>query len=274
MAEKLATPKLNSKVPAAGARARGRNKIEKVLRWMSWWEISTPRLLSIMLGVQHDGQRKFFKKLVTEKKYLHEIEQEVTAQKIYMLTRKGKNAALEIEEKAIKVKTQNRYLSDRYFKHNLATQRVVLKFLADDDNGGVNLGNLIANDKHPLRGEAKKGEKIPDAIVRTAVNTGGVKKGTKLAVEVELSHKKDFWVYNGYKLHLAELQKNNPDYRQVAYCFNKPQLRNRYKNKYFAKEWPVFKWVGRGYQVQGAVSARDEGRVRKGMITFLQSKLV
>jgi hypothetical protein len=236
---------LLGKVDQGKGQSRGQAKIEKVLLWLAWWEVSTPSLICHMLGLDPGGQYHFFKKMTEKLKYLHYVDHTCFRfKKICLLTAAGRRYALELDPKlALKCKTTNRYLAESTYAHIFASQMTIIDMLQTPN--GINLERIIATDKHPLHGQYQAGKKIPDAII---VSNKKLTHKTKIyaqqnwsiALEAEITGKPDHRIYAGFFAHLKHMYTDDPDYRMVIYYFKSQKLKQNYERLFRNKKWDIF----------------------------------
>ena len=226
------TVKKSPRIGIGDTRLRGREKLEKVFLWLSEYHYSTITIMSKALGVNSVGQWAFFKRLL-DAGLLRKIDVPTVREKVFLMTRDGVGLACELTEKALDYNTEPSKVSVSTVRHNLCLQLAVLERLKP--------GTVHTFEKH-LKFTDK--DKLPDALLD---NDGHV-----TALEVELSHKRTNRVYRAFYDHIRAMKDKH--YYDVEYVFSSVSLRNNYKAKFDAKEWPVIE--------------RKDGRLRQSEKTF------
>lgn len=227
--------KNSKKSPRIGiddTRLRGREKQEKVFLWLAEYHYSTISIMSKALGVNSVGQWAFFKRLI-DAGLLRKIEVPTVKEKLFLMTRDGRELACELTEKALDYVTEPSKVSVPIVRHNLCVQLAILERLKPGINHTFEK-HLSFTDK----------DKLPDALLEN--------DGRATALEIELSHKRTNRVYRAFFDHIRGMKDKH--YFDVEYVFSSTSLRNNYKAKFDAIEWPVIE--------------RKDGRLRQSDKTF------
>jgi hypothetical protein len=213
-------------------RLRGREKQEQIFLWLAEYHYSTISIMSKFLGVSSNSQWHFFNRLI-EAGLLRKIDVPTVREKVFLLTRDGKELACELTEKALDYVSEPSKVSVATVRHNLCVQLAVLERLKP--------GTAHTFEKHLTFTDK---DKLPDAVLEY--------EGRLTALEIELSHKRTNRIYRAFYDHIRAMKDKH--YFNVEYVFSSTSLRNNYKAKFDAAEWPVVE--------------RKDGRLRQTEKTF------
>ncbi len=197
---------------------RGREKQDSVLLWLAEFHYSTATLLAQSLGVDPNGQRHFFKKLL-DQGLLRAIHIPTVRERIFLLNPLGRQLARELTEKAVDYATEPSKVNASLVRHNLSVQIAVLR--------RKNPENTFVFERH-LDFTTK--DKLPDALM--------IEGEMKTALEVELTHKKNARVFRGFFDHLKLIKMGH--YQKVEYIFGTKTLCENYLEKFNRGKWPVY----------------------------------
>lgn len=211
---------MSEKSPRGGfadTRKRGEEKREQVYIWLAEYHYSTTSILARVLGVDSVGQWAFFKGMI-DAGLLRKIDIPTVREKVFLLTRDGKEFAAGVTEKALKYATEPGRIPVSMVRHNLCVQLAVLERLTP--------GMKHTFEKHL---DFTDRDKLPDAVLDDGQH--------KIALEIELSHKRNLRIYRAFYDHIAAMKHGH--YQSVEYVFSSSSLRDNYQKKFAAVEWPV-----------------------------------
>lgn len=202
-----------------GSHKRGKDKIERVILWLAWFDYSDRKTIALMLGVKERGQGAFFKRL-EESGFVKVDKAPGLKHSIYSLGDAGFDLA-KILAPEIDLKRRRRLPAWITLVHSFSIQSAVIHRL--DQADGIYPEKTL---KH------LRAVRLPDAILQ-------MKNGERVAVEVELQHKATARVYHIYLAHLRNIK--NEHYDRVLYLFPKETLRRLYEEKFVEPMWPIYK---------------------------------
>lgn len=213
---------------------RGQEKRREILLWLAEYQYSTITIMSQFLGLNSAGQWAFFNRLI-DTGLLHRFGVPTVGEKIFLLTREGKELAAGLTEKALNCITEPARIPVATVRHNLCVQRAVLERLKK------NMGTEHTFERHLYFTDR---DKLPDALLTF--------DGQSTALEIELSHKNTNRIFRAFFDHIKAMQ--GKYYYDVEYVFCNETLCQNYLKKFNQKEWPRVE--------------RSDGRLRQTGMTF------
>nr|WP_320116419.1 hypothetical protein [uncultured Desulfuromonas sp.] len=241
---------MDTQIFTGNAHQRGQEKVEKILLWLVEYQYSTSKILSDVLAVNPDGQRSFFSGLVKQG-ILQKTAVPTVREGLYLLTVEGKKMAEMVTEKALVYRTEPSRISVAIVRHNLAVQKAVLARLSDG----------IQHTFERFLDFADR-DKLPDAVLKDG--------HIKTALEVELSHKKTARIFRAFLDHVNAIKANH--YHIVEYVFPSTTLRDNYRKKFDAEQWPIIEKRGGLYRESGKIFEPDSiGNLRERFQFSVQS---
>ena len=189
-------------------------KVRKVIIWLARFGFSTRLVLTKMLGTSYNGQNEFFKRLIddglVERRYVTG-----TSKQLFTLTSAGVNL-YKIIEPNLSIKRVPK-ISLPTLIHSMTIQEFVISNNAAESV----VGEYELYKQDWLR--------RPDAVI---TNT----KGTKIAIEVELTKKSSARVIYNFCNHFEDFKKGFFD--RVLYLFPDDGIQKFYQDIYSDTSWP------------------------------------
>lgn len=199
-------------------RARAKEKREFVLCWLAEFHYSTRRVIAQALGLQVQGQGGFFQRL-ERANLVRTLSVPTISERLLLLTPNGLEHARALTARALFYTTEPAKVTSSTVIHNLSVQLAALRMQRDL--------RKITFERH-LDFAART--KLPDAIIETDVS--------KIALEVELTHKNNARIYRGFIDSIQNIKEGH--YARVRYVFDRMNLMHHYVELFREKAWPVY----------------------------------
>jgi hypothetical protein len=229
--------------------ARGREKTEQVLLWLTEFHYSTIPLLSRRLTGKALGQSAFINRLV-ERRIVRHTNVPTYRSRLYLLTPHGRELARTLTSKAIRYSTEPSKVNPSTVVHNLSVQLAVLRRAANNDS--------IESERHLSITGLRK---LPDALLHQS-----------LALEVELTHKSDARIYRGFFDYYRALRDGL--FQNVEYVFPNATLCAYYRKRFCADTWPIFEYDRRTFRLRDTHKALNVDSSRRAQFRLVHEDLV
>lgn len=203
----------------AGSHQRGKDKLERVITWLAWFDYSDRKTLAAMLSVEERGQGAFFRRL-EQSGFLDVERAPALRHNIYSLGSAGFDLA-RILVPDIDLRRRRRLPAWITLVHSFSTQVAVIRRMSD-----------VARILPEKTLKTLRAVRLPDVVL-------GMKGGERVALEVELHHKSTARVYHVFLAHLRNIR--NGHYAKVLYLFPNETLARLYSEKFNESTWPIFR---------------------------------
>jgi len=188
-----------------------------------------------------------------KRKMIREVPQQHVANKVWMLTRLGKELACELTPHATEYNVDVSKVCHSRIRHTLACQDLVLA-------NRQWLSGYVPETFIEIRGV--QGEKHPDILLQHT-------SGCTTAVEAELRYKRHELVYRGYIAYLKMLE--DQAISQVVYAFRSKSMRDKYLKLFDAETWPMFELNQKGRHVrQRDTKGREQRLQRQDVLSLIE----